>query len=421
MSNYEYKRLSTGLSIYKQARSKNWSIRLRVGSGSNATEFVRSLKTPDEDKATQKAWSYFFAQKDKLSPDLFIKKPRSKVTYLVKELISILEQKSKKINKDYVRVLSNEIVIELGTKSIEDVDRADLRNYLSKYAKSMTQLRVRKTALKHLFDLAVEHKLIKEYQIPKIPNIEVSSQEVRSMFTDEHLELFNSKFDSFIASSRKLVTKRYRVLFKEYMTFLLETGVRAGEEALNIKLSDVKYYQDKKLYTIRITKGKIHSKSNSSYREIPIAPTTSLTIANILSVIHGIDISLKDAIKLKSHSDLFIFRLPEVSARPQFEKVFEQLCRHCNLHYKSYNYSLYSYRHTYITRKLVEGVDAYLLATHCGTSVEMLQRNYSKLTSVMRSTELVGSWIESKFEARQRQLEELLKSQPPFGVKEIKT
>ncbi|TOM81620.1 hypothetical protein CGH69_22035, partial [Vibrio parahaemolyticus] len=97
MSEYDYKRLAPTLSIYKQKRSKNWYIRMRIGSGSSASEFVRSLRTESEDDATQKAWSYFFAQKDNLSPELFVKKPKSKVSYLANELISILEQKSKNI------------------------------------------------------------------------------------------------------------------------------------------------------------------------------------------------------------------------------------------------------------------------------------------------------------------------------------
>ncbi|EKD9042786.1 site-specific integrase [Vibrio parahaemolyticus] len=411
MTKYDYKRLSNGLSIYKQVRSKNWYIRLRIGVGSNATEFVKSLKTPDEDEATKKAWSYFFAQQDNLSPDLFVKKPKSKVSYLCKELVSLLEQKPKKINKDYVRVLSNEVIKELGSKSIEDVDRADLRKYLSKYAKSTTQLRIRKTALKHMFDLAIEHKLIKEYQIPTVPTVEVESQEVRSMFSTEHLNMFDSSYDSFIDSSRKVITRRYRQLLREYSRFLLDTGVRVGEEALHIKLSDVKYYPEKKLHTITITKGKIHSKSKSSFREIPISPESVSAISNILLLIHDINIPLKSACRLSTYSGLYLFRLPEVEARPQFEKIFEQFCNHMNFNYKDFQYSLYSYRHTYITRKLVQGVDAYLLATHCGTSVEMLERNYSKLTSVMRSSELVGSWVDDRLESRRQQLEELQKEQ----------
>lgn len=394
MSGYEYQNLNPGLSIYKQKRSKNWYIRLRIKEGDSASEFVKSLRTSDKAEATQKAWSYFFAQRDNLSPELFVKKPKSKVTFLAKELVKELSQRSKTINKTYIQIINNEIIPEFGSRSITDLNRIDLKQYISKNAKSGTQVQVRKTALKHLFELAVDFKILKEYQIPSIPSIEVANKEVRSMFSDIHLSLFEMKFDSFIDSSRKSISRRYRTLFRHYMKFLYETGIRPGEEAIHIKIEDLTHYPEKMLYTVAITKGKIHSKSKSSSRVIPLSEGAKKAITSILNDIHGIDLPLKEVIRVKAYNNIALFRLPEVEAKPQFEKTFVQLCDHCCLPYQYYQYSLYSFRHTYITRKLVEGVDAYLLATHCGTSVEMIQKNYSKLTSVMRSKELVGSWAE---------------------------
>ncbi|TOM77058.1 hypothetical protein, partial [Vibrio parahaemolyticus] len=60
-------------------------------------------------------------------------------------------------------------------------------------------------------------------------------------------------------------------------------------------------------------------------------------------MIHDIHAPLKEALRLNRKS-IYLFRLPEVEAKPQYEKVFEQLCKHCKLDYKSYQYSLYSYR-----------------------------------------------------------------------------
>jgi integrase len=48
-----------------------------------------------------------------------------------------------------------------------------------------------------------------------------------------------------------------------------------------------------------------------------------------------------------------------------------------------------SFRHTYIMRSLIAGVDAYVLAKNCRTSVKMIEQHYgSYLTARMKQREL---------------------------------
>ncbi|MGC9461559.1 tyrosine-type recombinase/integrase [Vibrio genomosp. F10] len=391
---YEYQRLRSGLAIYKQKRSKNWYIRMRVSEGGTSSEFVQSLKTPDRDDATQKAWSYFFAQKDNLNPAIFIKSKKSNITYLATQLIEVLKNKPKKINQDYIRVLDKEIIPTFGHLSIRDLDRAAIRKYFSDSAKSMTQLRIRKTALKHLFDIAVDNKLIKEYEIPSMPSVEVTEDEARSSFSDKDLDKLQGMCQLFIDSSRKDITKQSRKMFKHYMSFLLNTGIRAGEEALNIKFKDIGFDTTQHIYTIKIDSGKIHSKKKTSSRTIPIGLRTIELIQTVLCMFYGFTYkNTLEEVLLSSfpHKENYIFRLPtNQTIKPQYEKTFDQLCKFTEIDKEHLGYTLYSLRHTYITNQLKSGVDVYLLATHCGTSVEMIQRYYSKLTSVMRSEEIAG-------------------------------
>ena len=55
----------------------------------------------------------------------------------------------------------------------------------------------------------------------------------------------------------------------------------------------------------------------------------------------------------------------------------------------------YSFRHFYICQQLLSGVDVYRLATNAGTSVEMIQKFYSKLGPEMFKKELRPSWSRS--------------------------
>jgi integrase len=45
----------------------------------------------------------------------------------------------------------------------------------------------------------------------------------------------------------------------------------------------------------------------------------------------------------------------------------------------------YSFRHYYITKAIEAGVDVYVIARNCGTSVDMIQRFYSKELPARRS------------------------------------
>lgn len=394
MSEYSYKRLAPALSIYKQKRSKNWYIRMRIGSGDSASEFVRSLRTESEDDATQKAWAYFFSHKENLSPEMFIKPKKSKVSYLATQLIDILKSKPKKINKDYIRVLEKEVLPNFGQLNIADLDRGTIRKYFSESARSMTQLRIRKTTLKHLFDIAVDYKIIKEYEIPSLPSVDVTEDEARSSFSSKDLQTLQLMCLEFIESSRKDITRQTREMFELYIPFLLNTGIRAGEEALNIKFKDIGFDSIQHIYTVKINSGKVHSKKKTSSRTIPIGVATIELIEKLLCRFYGFTYKNNlNEILLSSfqHKDNYIFRLPtNQSIKPQYEKTFDQLCKFAEIDKVQLGYTLYSLRHTYITNQLKSGVDVYLLATHCGTSVEMIQRYYSKLTSVMRSEEIAG-------------------------------
>ncbi|TOZ83283.1 tyrosine-type recombinase/integrase [Vibrio parahaemolyticus] len=393
MSGYEYEKLNPKLAILKQKGSKNYYVRMWIKDASGRGEEHRqTLKTADKDEAIKKAWGYFYAYENKLSPAIFSSNRSSLVSQLGNELLQSFDSKSKKIYVDYARVLRNEIIPELGAVKIKEVDKAAIKTYLTKFARSTTQLRIRKTTLKHLFDIAVEKKLIKEYEIPKLPSIEVEADEERPMFEEKHLTQISAFYSQFEDASRKEITFRYRKLLKHYMQFLLHTGIRVGEEALNLRFSDITYEPAQNVYKARIRTGKIHSKKKSSFRDVPLSAEAIDAISTITTYFYkakGIDSFDSKLQAVPPHN--LIFRLPEKQdIKPQFEKMFDQLLKFVSLDKLQPKYTLYSFRHTYITNKLKQGVDLYLLATHCGTSQAMIQQYYSKLTSVMRSREIVG-------------------------------
>ncbi|TOP17888.1 hypothetical protein CGH21_24175, partial [Vibrio parahaemolyticus] len=86
-------------------------------------------------------------------------------------------------------------------------------------------------------------------------------------------------------------------------------------------------------------------------------------------------------------NNIYAFRPSDNNKKPDFSKIFEQFVEHSKI---DSIYTLYSFRHTYITNKLFNKTDIYLLAKHCGTSVAMIEQYYDKLETTLRATELVS-------------------------------
>ena len=67
--------------------------------------------------------------------------------------------------------------------------------------------------------------------------------------------------------------------------------------------------------------------------------------------------------------------------------------------------TLYSLRHTYITWKILEGANLSVLATQCGTSVEMIERHYKHLQPLMYAEQFANIPDDSELTASEIDLE----------------
>ncbi len=88
-----------------------------------------------------------------------------------------------------------------------------------------------------------------------------------------------------------------------------------------------------------------------------------------------------------------MWRHPNGERPYDFVSSFKWLMKDCGLLASSTgaNRTLYSFRHTYATFSLVEwGMDIHTLAKQMGTSVQMLERFYSKLTATLAAEKLAG-------------------------------
>lgn len=88
---------------------------------------------------------------------------------------------------------------------------------------------------------------------------------------------------------------------------------------------------------------------------------------------------------LKSRYSKLVFRFTDGYQPPSFLGTFRRLMRDSGLlkGEDGQNRTLYSFRHTYATFALPDGMDIHTLAKQLGNSAAMIERNYSKLTPMM--------------------------------------
>lgn len=455
--------LGEGLSIYKRSETKNWYCKIRIFDEKSKPIWRQfSLKTADKHEARRKAYGYLAVIEDGKNPDFLMPK-HTLVKTLCKEKAKLLLADDKiGTHKVYASILTDELAPMWGAMKIKEVTRTDIKNYIKNRVKSTTQFNYRKTAIRELFLHAVDQNLIKEHELPSFPakkDVGVEPDEERDIFEDDDLKLINSKFPSFIESSRKSITKKQRIILKYYLQFLMETGVRPGEEALNIRISDFRFAHPEELMVteamaakledkiestrtafqsmhddyiseliksgidmshvekkefvvtgdadesthrldmiVRITKGKIHSKKKTSFREAVLTSKAISAVNNLLSEVHNWKYGVGTLInhpqkngELRELLNTKVFLAPECqNTMTQYEKTFTQLCDYIKLSRKDRFLTLYSSRHTYITNCLKKRVPITFLAVQCGTSVEMIQQRYSKYQASMTPSEITS-------------------------------
>ncbi|EOW9355801.1 site-specific integrase [Vibrio cholerae] len=374
-----YQSLTKGLAIYRQNHTKSIYIRLRV----DGKEIKRSLKTSDIDEAKSRAWKLKFGYENKLKAGLpIIESKEPMINTAIKQILKNMELKKIKRTTyvDYKYVFENVMIPFFKRKSVSFLTTKNVRLYFETLELSKSRITIHKTCFKKLFEHLEEEELLKKSDFPIIPKIETTEQEIRHSFLFPHLTVIDAGFDQYIDQTvgKQAKTKEYRTILKYYFKFLIETGVRPGEEVKHLKFSDFKRSTNdygETEYSVLITKGK-------TARHLKQGRKIILTEWKIeQSILEMAKVQNPDKkVTLKNFNT--IQRSILESSEGKFTCYSKQFGNYLKwLEKGDYlktdrTYTLYSCRHTFITEKLKQGVDIYLIAKYVGNSVEMIQNHY---------------------------------------------
>ncbi|WP_261873260.1 hypothetical protein [Vibrio rarus] len=400
-----YIKLARGLAIYKQKQSNNYYIYIRGEYKNQKIEKRFSLKTDDVNEAKKQAYAHQFMLEKNMDGSIFSNIKKSNLLRICNDILKKLDKETKEStqknpqSKTHASCIRNDILPKYGQLSIHQFKSKQIKEILG-LATNQTKYNNLAKIIKDIFELAYDEELIKKSDIPEVKAPKkFNESESRSPFSDDHLRLIRSGFSNFINASNSQVTKTNRQLLELAFDFLLEVGCRPGAEIDNLTYGSISKVisEDDIIYRLEFP----HTKTDNHRKPRMIQLSTEAL--KIIIRVHmlfnpdlypkteyskvtcqSLDLSVSKKMSWSDYEDIFfqhlqndafIFRRPEkIELKLDWSKFFKQYMTVCKL-----DYTLYSCRHYFITTQLLNATNHIDLASHCGTSVHMIEKYYSDI------------------------------------------
>ncbi len=322
--------------------------------------------------------------------------------------------------KDYIRVIKEYLIPILGKRLITSIDVVALDHLEVERIAQMGKEPTRSTLLTHnaafnrVFDEAQMRGFVTESNRPRLESKGKDSQR-RPSFSLNEVKAMLGLFDSWIERSKNELSKESRIIMRDYVEILLDTGARPGVELLNLQWNKivenkvepiVKKIDDKKdehgdfPTTLDLQRSVTMSVSGKTGARDIVGMQRTVEVLRRIAKRQFPDIEqpLLEPLKnvAKANNKVFVFhRVDSSDPSSSFQKMFEVFLRdHSLLEDPKTNQHrvFYSLRHTYATFALTnDQVPIHTLAKQMGTSVLMIERHYSHLKVVQAINQLRGS------------------------------
>lgn len=317
----------------------------------------------------------------------------------------------KVIYKDYIQVIKKYLIEILGNRKINNIDYAALNHLDAERIRIMRKQPSPSTLLTHnaafnkVFEIAIDRGWISATAIPKLTT-KAHKTTRRPAFDLVELKALLGNFDSWIARADNEEDKEWRVLLRDYVEILLDTGARPGVELLNLKWNQIRLDTRAKLGKVvadeygeaqqdvivdRAVLMTVTGKGRT--REIVGNPRTVMALKRILERNYGERV-LSDWLKKRSND--YVIRNKNKESYAWFNAMFDRYLEEHNLlidPVTNLRRVLYSLRHTYATLALEhDKVPIHTLTKQMGNSVAMVEKHYSHLEVIkaieqLRNTE----------------------------------
>ena len=378
-----------------RSTSPHWQVRYKVGNKWLRTTTKEDDLSKAKSKAVDLVTNAWFRERNELP--ILSKRFKTVANLAIKRMEEeIAHGYGKATYRSYILALKNYRIPFFKNHNIDNVDYAALKRFTSWRAQEMKRTPSKSTqnthnaALSRVFEEAVHRNYINRLQVPHIENKGGAGSDRRpDIRIDEYPDLLRAMRD-YIKHSREGHEKHMRLLLRDYVLILANTGIRQGTEILNLKWRDISLTKSngREYLTLRI-KGK-----TQKWRSIQVRHR----VARYLERIKDRD----DKLKKMSLRTLLAKGLdkPVIDAKHNadlttaFGRMFTRMMEQAELlidKHTGKKRTLYSLRHFYATHELTKGnVTAYQLAEHMGTSIGMLQAHYGHLDLLKLADKFAG-------------------------------
>lgn len=394
--------LNGKLVLTRRNRSPYWQARYRVGGRWLRT----STKCTGVREAEEAANSFYVrAQiKDEMGLPVITRKFRRIAEAVRSDLESQVKVGAgKSVYKDYITVINRYLIPFFGNRNIDAIDAEMLSQFSAFRRESMgrepakSTINTHSAALNRIFDEAVAQGYLTRAKVPEIRRVgEGVTPERRPDFTrTEYIKLYTFMRGWANADVHTSKSKQMRLLLRDLVLILANTGIRYGTEIYNLKWKNLNLEKEK--VTVngeRLTKEYlyVHVNGKTGKRKLVARRRCKAWFKRIYDRSADLQHITFDEL-LEKGADKYVFRLPDGTRTKNLHQTFRRLLDDSGLsecRETEQVRTLYSLRHTYATLELVKGLSIHKLAIQMGTSVKMIEKHYSHLSVVHARDELSG-------------------------------
>lgn len=377
------------ITLFKRPDSHQWQCRFKLPTGQ---WHQASTGKNNVDAAKSQAAIIYETAKINISNGLSL----STRTFgqIAKDVVNEMEQtkaarKWKKTYNDYEIVLRKYLVPFFGSIEVSAITAKDINAFeawrltqMPREPKGST-LRNHASAYNRVIKTARQQGYIHDNKPVPVLSAVGEKGSPRPAFNKEEIEQLLAFMPEWEKGGFMPIFSDFRKLCRCYVEFLLYTGIRQGTESLPLRWLHFQWHWIGEKRYLRIW---VSGKTGPRYL---IARPAVIDTLNRLIQIQKLPYRNLDEV-IEARLDKPIFVTHEGHKPRSFESVFRNLMNSSGLRKDIAGKfrSLYSLRHTYATFALTEGIDIHTLAKQMGTSINMIERHYSKITPMLSAEKL---------------------------------
>lgn len=300
-------------------------------------------------------------------------------------------KKTKSSLNDYLSIIERYFIPYFGERMLEQLSHIDIREF--ELWRDRQMVRKPKTSTLNNFTSAwnrvISTAVARGFISDRVPVPKLTSKgekgKTRPAFSEVEIEELLTYMETWQHGGKFDVEKEIRPLTRDYVEFLLLTGVRHGTEAMNVRWKDIEWHTQNNVRYLRVwVSGKTGGRwLIAKHRAVEVLKRLHSRQRDIC----GLD--FEDV--LTTRVPHLLFRYSDGHQPHDMRGTFRRLMRDSGLLKDSegQNRTLYSLRHTYATLEMLKGdVDIHTLSKQMGNSALMIERHYSKLTATMAAGRL---------------------------------